>query len=340
MPHRLQLSGAAKQALDHNLIGYTDALGVLPLRERISTHYRDMYGIDVPVERIVITTGSSAGFILSFLACFDHGDHIGLPVPGYPAYKNITASLNIETLLLAVTAKTSWMPTIEDIRAKVDVMDGLLIASPANPTGAMMTPENLQAVIRLCDERGIQFISDEIYHGLVYSAETACALQYSDDVIVINSFSKYFCMTGWRIGWMIVPETLVQHIEYIAQNLFISPPTLSQHAAIAAFDAKDELDARKDKYAANRDYLVRELASLGLEDFYKPDGAFYLYVDVSKLTNDSVEFARNMLCEAGVAVTPGIDFDVEHGSRYIRISFAGSMSDMEKGINALHHWLG
>jgi len=332
----------ARRALDADRLGYTDALGIAPLRARISRHYAEMYGVDVPSERIVVTTGSSGGFILSFLAGFDVGARVALPTPGYPAYRNILATLGLDAVPLRLSEATRWAPTPDMIHAERQKgrIDGLLVASPANPTGTMLTPAALEEVVELCVAEGIWFISDEIYHGLTYDRPAETALRFSDDVIVINSFSKYYSMTGWRVGWMVLPERLVRPVERLAQNLFISVPALSQLAAVAAFDAADELEANRAAYAKNRDFLLRALPEARLGDFLPMDGAFYAYVDVGRHTNDSMDFAKRLLREAGVAVTPGLDFDPENGNRYVRLSFAGAPADIEEAVGRIGEWLG
>lgn len=332
----------ARLALDAERLGYTDALGIRPLRARISRHYAETYGVTVPSERIVVTTGSSGGFILSFLAGFDLGARVALPTPGYPAYRNILATLGLAAVPLRVGAATRWAPTPEMILAeqKRGRVDGLLVASPANPTGTMLGEAVLRQLVELCAEQGIWFISDEIYHGLTYERPAETALKFSDDVIVINSFSKYYSMTGWRVGWMVVPERLVRPVERLAQNLFISVPALSQLAAVAAFDAGDELEANRAVYARNRDFLLRALPEAGLGGFLPMDGAFYAYVDVGRHTNDSMDFAGRLLRETGVAVTPGADFDPENGNRYVRLSFAGATADIEEAVRRIGRWLG
>ncbi len=342
-PPPAQVIAAAKSVLDKDKIGYTDALGVPALRERIAQHYADQYGVSVPPERVVITTGSSAGFVLAFLAAFEPGARVGLPMPGYPAYKNILSALDLETIPIETNPNTRWAPKLEDIRRLAtrpqDAIDGLLVASPANPTGTMLCPEALKQTAQVCDEAGIWFISDEIYHGLVYGVSQACALEYSDDSIIINSFSKYYCMTGWRIGWAIVPERLLRTIECLAQSLYISVPTLSQFAAIAAFDATDYLETQKNIYARNRELLLNELPAIGFSEFTPVDGAFYIYADVSKFSNDSFAFAGKMLREIGVATVPGADFDSERGHRFLRLSFAGSQGRMNEAVKRLKGWL-
>jgi len=331
---------AAREALDGSYMGYTNSLGLPALRERIARHYHEAYGVDVDPARVVVTTGSSGAFVLSFLACFDQGDKVGLTVPGYPAYSNILSALGIKVTGIEVDGRNRWAPrTRQILSACENGLSGLLLASPANPTGTMVTPDNLAAISQTCAQKSIWFISDEIYHGLNYEMPQASALSTNADAIIINSFSKYYCMTGWRIGWMIVPESLVRPVECLAQSLFISPPTLSQYAAIAAFEATEELEQRKAEYRDNRDFLLRELPGLGLGNLAPADGAFYLYADVANLTNDSFAFAKAMLKEAHVAVSPGADFDTDRGNRYLRLSFAGSMEHMEKAVERLARWL-
>lgn len=317
---------AVQKALTTQKLGYTDALGLHALREKIAAHYKHTYNVDVPIEQIVVTTGSSAAFILAFTACFDACARIGLASPGYPAYRNILSATNLETVDIKTSGQSRWAPTCEDATGRG--LDGLLVASPANPTGTMLPPDELKALVLACKNAGVRFISDEIYHGLAYGQRQATALQFDKDAIVINSFSKYYCMTGWRVGWMIVPQTLARTIECLAQNMFISTPAISQYAAIAAFDATDELEQRKQVYAANRDFLMNELPAIGLDKFTPVDGAFYIYADVSKFTNDSLDFTSKMLKQAGVATTTGLDFDPFEGARHIRLSFAGSPDDM------------
>ena len=332
---------AARSALETDRIGYTDALGIPELRERIARHYRDRYGVGIDPARVVVTTGSSGGFMLAFLSAFDHGDRVAVTTPGYPAYRNILASLGIETAFIETGPADRWMPdpAAIDRLARDGRLGGVLVASPANPTGTMLAPDALSALVRKCADLGLWFVSDEIYHGLTYGMPEASALQYGDDAIVINSFSKFYCMTGWRIGWMIVPERLLRPIECLAQNLYISPPTLSQIAAIAAFDAVDELEDVRATYAVNRDLLLNEFPTLGLTDFAPADGAFYLYADVSRFSNDSFAFAKTLLDRAGVAVTPGADFDPHRGHRYIRVSFAGTTAEMREACRRLKVFL-
>jgi aspartate/methionine/tyrosine aminotransferase len=332
---------AAHAALRSDRIGYTESLGIPELRTRIAAHYKATYGVDISLDRIIVTTGSSGAFLLAFLAAFDVGDRAVLPSPGYPAYRNILKSLDVEQVTLETTGKTRWMPNLQalDELAQSGPLHGLLLASPANPTGTMASNDLLAELARGCADRGMWFISDEIYHGLHFGEAPATALSFNPDVIVINSFSKYYCMTGWRIGWMIMPERLARPVERLAQNHFISAPALSQIAAVAAFDATEELEARKAVYAANREMLLNDLPQAGLDEIMPVDGAFYLYADIRRHSNDSTRFARAMLDEAGVAVTPGIDFDAERGAHYIRFSFAGSNAEIQDGIKRLKTWL-
>ena len=332
---------AAERALASETLGYTDALGRPSLRQRIARHYGETYGLEVDPARVIVTTGSSGAFTLAFLALFDAGDGVGITDPGYPAYRNILAALGLEPRSMPVGGATRWQLNADIVRAahRERPLRGVLVASPANPTGTMLTPEALADLVGACREDGIAFISDEIYHGLTYGVPQASALETSDDVIVINSFSKYFCMTGWRIGWMVVPERLERVMERLAQNLFISPPTLSQVAAEAALDARADLDAIRDGYAANRDRLIAGLSEIGLDRFAPADGAFYLYADISRFSNDSAEFATRMLHEIGVAATPGLDFDPEEGSSYLRFSYAGTADVIDQAVDRIAGWL-
>lgn len=332
---------AARAALDHGRIGYTEALGIPSLRERIARHYRDMYGVAVPPERVVVTTGSSAGFVLAFLALFEPGSRVAITAPGYPAYRNIFGALGIEVVSLPVGAANGWVMTAEAVAAAhaEKPLAGVLAMSPGNPTGTVMGLEALAGLAAACRERGIWFVSDEIYHGLTYEGPAETALRFDDEAVVVNSFSKYYCMTGWRVGWLVVPEVLVRPIERLAQNLYISAPYLSQVAAEAAFEAVEELETVKAGYAANRAMLLEELPAIGLGEGAPIDGAFYAYLDVARFTNDSLDFCRRMLAEAGVAATPGLDFDPDLGARYLRLSFAGSQADCREAVRRLRGWL-
>jgi aspartate/methionine/tyrosine aminotransferase len=330
---------AARQALADGRIGYTDALGLRSLREAIAAHYLDHYGIAVSPERIAVTTGSSAAFNLAFLAMFDAGDRVAVAAPGYPAYRNILAALGIEVVEIELSGAGHLTAAHLAEAHAATPLKGVLFASPANPTGAVIPAGDLEALIDTAGALGIAAISDEIYHRLAYSAPDTSALSFSDEVTVINSFSKYYCMTGWRIGWMVLPEPLVRAVERIAQSLYISPPELSQRAALAAFEANGELEAVKARYRGNRELLMRRLPELGFRLAAPMDGAFYAYCDVSGLTNDSMEFARRMLAEAHVAATPGRDFDPFEGHRFMRFSYAGSHEEMVEATDRIGRWL-
>lgn len=331
---------AARQALSTDILGYTDALGLPALRERIAQHYKDFYGVTVGPERIAVTTGSSAGFLLAFLAAFDAGDRVALAQPGYPPYFSILKSLGVTPALMDVGADTHFQPTAAHVEAEHDrqALQGLLIASPANPTGSVFEDQPLKAIVNVCAQRKIRLISDEIYHGIYYRAPAPSILSLTQDAIVMNSFSKYFCMTGWRLGWMVLPQDMVRPVERLAQSFYISAPTLSQRAAIAAFDCYDELDAVVKGYAVNRNILLNELPKAGFRKFAPADGAFYLYADVSDITDDSVTFCERMLAEAGVAATPGVDFDQCKGEKFVRFSFARSELEITQAVERLIDW--
>jgi aspartate/methionine/tyrosine aminotransferase len=332
---------AAHRALDLGRIDYTSALGIASLRERIARHYCDAYRCHVDLARIVITTGSSGAFILAFLAMFEPGDRVAVTVPGYPPYRHILTALGCEPVLIETTSDTRHALTGEALLAahRKTPLKGVLVGSPANPTGTMMSREALTALISAAEGAGIRFISDEIYHGLDYAFPAVTAAELSPHALVINSFSKYFCMTGWRVGWMVVPEPLVRPIERLQQNLAISVPTLSQIAAEAAFDGMEEMEAIKRGYVENRRILIEGLPKAGLTDFLPADGAFYLYADVSRFTGDSLEFAKRMLEQAKVAATPGVDFDPFHGKNFIRFSYARSADEMREAVTRIARWL-
>jgi aspartate/methionine/tyrosine aminotransferase len=333
---------AARAALAGDRIGYTDALGIAALREAIARHYRERYGVAVEPGEIVITTGSSAAFQLAFLAAFNPGERVALAAPGYPAYRNILTALDLEPVLIEVGPNAHYQPNPELLAEAGDIA-GLIVASPANPTGTMIPAGDLARLAAWCREHGVRLVSDEIYHGITYetAAQTARALGPGDrhGPIVINSFSKYYSMTGWRLGWMVVPPDLARSVECLAQNFYISPPALSQLAALAVFDCRAELDGHVARYRANRDRLIATLAAAGLTRFAPAEGAFYLYVDVSALTGDSQAFCRRMLAETGVATTPGRDFDPVHGDSWVRLSFAGSAEDIAEAARRLAEWL-
>jgi aspartate/methionine/tyrosine aminotransferase len=333
---------AAQSALPKAKLGYTEALGVPSLRARIARHYRDTYNVPLDAGRIVVTTGSSGGFILAFLTLFEPGDRVAVANPGYPPYRHILTALGCEPVLIETGAASRHSLTPETLIAahRAKPLQGVLVASPANPTGTMMTGEALAALIAAAEGEGIRVISDEIYHGLDYAMAAETAARLSDSVVVINSFSKYFCMTGWRIGWMVVPEPLVRTVERLQQNLAISVPTLAQIAAEAAFDGHDEMQAVKRSYEENRRVLIDGLARAGLDRVLPADGAFYLYVDVSRFGGDSTAFARHMLEGAHVAATPGVDFDPIRGKDFIRFCYAGSTPEMHEAVKRIGRWLG
>jgi aspartate/methionine/tyrosine aminotransferase len=332
---------AVREALGSGPLGYTEALGTETLRRRIARAYGEWHGIDVDPARIVITTGSSAGFIFAFLAAFEPGDRVGLAVPGYPPYRHILSALGCEPVGIETSAATRWALSADALLAqhRSTPLKGVIVASPANPSGTMMTAAALAELIRCAEDNGITVISDEIYHGLDYAFVAESAAGIASDVIVINSFSKYFCMTGWRIGWMVVPSSLVRAVERLQQNLAISVPTLSQIAAEAAFEGRVELEAVRRTYEENRRILLDGLPRSGFDTFLPADGAFYLYADISRFSTDSAAFARRMLEEAGVAATPGVDFDPQRGGNYLRLSYAGSADDMREAVEWIGNWL-
>jgi aspartate/methionine/tyrosine aminotransferase len=337
-----QVIAAARAALERAALGYTEALGLPELRAAIAGHYCARYGVAVPPQRIVATVGSSGGFLLAFLALFDAGARVAMAAPAYPAYRNILRALDLEPVLLPAGAESGFQPTPELIAAAAEAapLHGLILASPANPTGALLDRAALDALAATCRVRDIRLISDEIYHGLTYGRPAETALAVDAEAVVVNSFSKYFAMTGWRIGWMVVPQALLRPVERLAQNLFISAPTLSQIAAIAAFDAEEELEANRAVYAANRDLLLEELPRAGFGPLSPAEGAFYVYADIRRLSNDSTIFCQEMLRHAGVAAVPGVDFDPERGHAYVRFSFAGPSAELREAARRLKAWLG
>jgi len=338
-PAPLAVGAAATKTLGGGRIGYTDALGLAALRRAIAIHYGDHYGIDVSPKRIAVTTGSSAAFNLAFLAMFDVGDRVAIATPGYPAYRNIMAALGLEVVEIELDGAAYLHADHLRLAHAAKPLKGVLFASPANPTGAVIPAQDLRELVSVAREMEVAVISDEIYHRLSYGAPDVTALSCDPDVTVINSFSKYYCMTGWRIGWMVLPESLVRPVERIAQSLYISAPELSQVAAIEAFGATPELEAVKARYAWNRELLQHRLPELGFALAAPMDGAFYAFCDVSNLTDDSMAFARRMLGEAHVAATPGRDFDPLAGHRYMRFSYAGSHEDIETALARIANWL-
>ena len=340
-PAPLAARRAAQAALEAGRIGYTEALGMWSVRARIARHYRDSYGLDLDPARIAVTTGSSGAFILAFLALFEAGDRVALANPGYPPYRHILSALGCRPVLIDTAPEDRWALSPDALIAehRKAPLNGLIVASPANPTGTMMSAEALSALIDAAQSEGIRVISDEIYHGLDYAFPAQTAAKLSDGCVVINSFSKYFCMTGWRIGWMVLPESLVRTVDRLAGNLAISVPTLAQIAAEAAFEARDEMEAVKHDYEENRRILVGGLPKAGLDQFLPVDGAFYLYAKIARFSDDSLDFAKRMLAEAGVAATPGIDFDPRDGKHYLRFCYAGSAADMREAVERIGDWL-
>ena len=332
---------AVRAALGTAAHGYTETLGIASLRRRIARAYSEWRGLDVDPGRIVVTTGSSAGFMLAFLAVCEAGDRVAVALPGYPPYRHVLTALGCEPVSIETTAATRWSITSEALLAehRARPLKGVVIGSPANPTGTMMTAAALADLIRCAEYAGIAVISDEIYHGLDYAFAAESAARLSDDVIIVNSFSKYFCMTGWRIGWMVVPPSLLRAVERLQQNLAISVPTLSQIAAEAAFDGRAELETVKQGYEENRRILLDGLPDVGLTSFLPVDGAFYLYADISHFSADSFDFAKRMLEEAGVAATPGVDFDPLHGRKFLRLCYAGTRADMREAVERIGNWL-
>ena len=329
---------AARRALAENALGYTETPGLPALRRAIAAEHERRYGAALDPARVIITTGASGGLMLAFLAGFDVGDRIALASPAYPAYRNMLTALGLVPVEIPVGPAEGHRLTVAGLRRCGGRIDGLIIASPANPTGTMLAPAELAAIGGYCADAGIRLISDEIYHGITYGAAAATALAANDQAVIVNSFSKYFSMTGWRIGWLVVPEDMLGAVERLAQSLFIAPPSLAQHAALAAFDGRDELEANIARYAANRALLLEELPKAGIERFAPADGAFYLYADVSGLTNDSRDLCQRLLREIGVACTPGVDFDPAHGNTAIRLCFAGSTAAVAEAAQRLQRW--
>ncbi|OKH67406.1 aspartate aminotransferase [Mycobacterium sp. SWH-M5] len=335
---------AAAAALGRNQLGYTVALGIPELRGQIAQTYRARHHIDVGVDDVVLTTGSSGGFLLTFLACFDAGDRVAIASPGYPCYRNILSALGCEVVEIPCGPETRFQPTVAMLEALDPPVQGVIVASPANPTGTVIAPEELAAIARWCDASGARLVSDEIYHGLVYEGapETTCAWQTSRNAVVVNSFSKYFAMTGWRLGWLLVPEKLRRAVDCLTGNFTICPPALAQYAALAAFTPESlaEAEGLLAHYAENRQLLLNGLRGLGIDKLAPTDGAFYVYADVSRYTDDSLQFCEKLLNDTGVAIAPGIDFDTVRGNSYVRLSFAGPTRDIEEALRRIGPWLG
>lgn len=316
-------------------LGYTEGLGRRSLRARISRHIADWYGTEIAPGRIAVTMGASGAFPLAFLSCFDQGDKIALAAPYYPPYYNILVALGLKPVVIPCGIETGFQPSIDMLKALPEQPDGLIIASPANPTGSMLAPATLEALCRYCDEVGIRLISDEIYHGLTYGKPQATAAQFSENAIVINSFSKYFSMTGWRIGWAVFPENLIRVAERLATNFFISAPFISQVAAEAALDCHEELEARRATYQTARTIVIDGLHEAGFSHFSPPDGAFYVYVGIDGRAPDSATFCKDLLANQGIATTPGLDFDAERGGQYFRLSYCADISDIKDAMKRI-----
>ena len=336
-PAPARVREAARQGLVEDRLGYTAATGLVALRERIGRFYEDRYGLEVSPDRVVMTIGASAGFVLACLALFDPGDRVAMTVPGYSAYRNVRSALGLEVVEVRVDAETRFVPSTERLEM-AGPLDGLVVASPSNPTGTTLTAEELKSVVDFCETAGTVLISDEIYHGIGYGERAATALEFSDEAVVVQSFSKYFSMTGWRLGWLAVPPEMFRPVERLSQNLFIAPPTISQLGALEAFDCTGELDAIVTAYAESREILVAGLAAAGINRIAPPDGAFYVYADISHLGMDSPTLCARWLTEIGVAVTPGIDFDPEQGDRWVRFSYSESTDDIAEAVSRLKNW--
>jgi aspartate/methionine/tyrosine aminotransferase len=334
---------AAVAALQHNQLGYTVALGIPELRAAIADAYQPRHHIVVGADDVVVTTGSSGGFLLAFLACFDVGDRVVVTSPGYPCYRNILSALGCEVVDLPCGPGTRFQPTARMLADLDPPVRGVVVASPANPTGTVIPPDELAAIARWCDDNGVQLISDEVYHGLVYpgAPETSCAWETSRNALVVNSFSKYFAMTGWRLGWLLVPPDLLRAVDCLTGNFTICPPVLPQFAAVSAFTPESvaEADARVEHYAVNRDRLLTGLRAIGFDRLAPTDGAFYVYADVSDLTTDSMAFCSKLLADTGVAIAPGIDFDTARGNAFVRLSFAGPTDDVDEALRRIERWV-
>ncbi|WNG90463.1 pyridoxal phosphate-dependent aminotransferase [Mycobacterium sp. ITM-2016-00317] len=335
---------AAVAALNRNELGYSVALGIPELRAAIADSYQQRHALPVDPDDVVVTTGSSGGFLLAFLACFDPGDRVAIASPGYPCYRNILTALGCEVIELPCGPETRFQPTLQMLEALDPPVSGVIVASPANPTGTVIPPEELAAIASWCEASGVRLISDEVYHGLVYpgAPATSCAWESSREAVVVNSFSKYFAMTGWRLGWLLVPQELKRAVDRLTGNFTICPPVLPQLAAVSAFTPESiaEAEALLDIYAANRTLLLDGLRAIGIDRLAPTDGAFYVYADVSHLTTDSLAFCSKLLDETGVAIAPGVDFDTVRGGAFVRLSFAGPTSDLEEALRRIGAWLG
>jgi aspartate/methionine/tyrosine aminotransferase len=339
-PQRVNQAAAA--AMQAGNTGYTEGLGLSDLRQRIARHYGERFGLDVAPGRVVAPTGSSGGFLLAFLACFDAGDRVALPRPGYPAYRNILKALDLVPVDVPLGPDTHFHVTpehLEEAWRQSGGFKGLLIASPNNPTGTVLAADDIGRIAGFCREKGVQLISDEIYHGITYAGPAATALAADDDALIINSFSKYYCMTGWRVGWMVIPEAMVRTAECLSQNMFVCAPSPAQRAAVAAFDCADELDRRVAQYAESRHLLLTTLQAGGIRRIAPADGAFYVYADIGDLSHDSMGFCARLLEETGIAITPGVDFDPVDGGHHVRLSYAGEAAMIAEAAKGLEAWL-
>jgi aspartate/methionine/tyrosine aminotransferase len=342
-PAPAPIRAAAADALANHNLGYTVALGIPELREAIAASYADRYAVTVGPEDVVITTGSTGGFLLTFLACFDVGDRVGVTSPGYPCYRNILSALGCEVVEIPCGPETRFQPTVEMLAEIDPPIKGVVLASPANPTGTIIPPAELAAIASWCETSGVQLVSDEIYHGLVYpgAPSTSCAWETSGEAVVVNSFSKYYAMTGWRLGWLLVPPALHRAVDRLTGNFSICPPTLPQYAAVAAFspESATQADALVEQYAVNREMLLRGLPEIGLPHLAPADGAFYVYADITAYSTNSLDFCARLLADTGIATAPGIDFDTVHGGGYVRLSFAGATSDISEALRRMGPWL-
>ena len=327
----------AISAIQNEILGYTSALGMDSLRERLSLHYREWYDTEVGPERIAITLGASGAFTLAFLACFEAGDRVAVPTPGYPCYRNTLRALGVEVIDLPVGYDTRFQPSPR-ILEPLGPIDGLVVASPSNPTGTMLLPSELTELTHWCATESVRLISDEIYHGITYGTSAPTVAAEWDEAVIVNSFSKYFSMTGWRLGWLVLPQNLVSPVERLAQNAFIAAASVSQHAALGAFESHGELEANVERYSVNRNILLEGLPRAGITQLAPADGTFYIWAQVDHLSDDSQNLAEEWLKDLGIAVTPGIDFDPSQGHRFIRFSFAGSTREVEETVRKLVVW--
>jgi len=333
---------AAAETLQRDVLGYTEATGTQEFRAAIAGHYADQYRLEVGVDEVIVTTGSSGGFLLTLLAAFDPGDLVAITRPGYPAYRNDILTVGCRLLELECAAETRYQPTVAMLESLTEKPAGLVIASPANPTGTVIDGVELELISRWCEANDVLLISDEIYHGISFGQVTRSAWEFGRNSVVVGSLSKYQSMTGWRVGWLLVPEALRRPVELLHGNLAICAPALSQAAGVAAFgpQARAELDGHVRRYAASRDLLLARLPELGITTFAPPDGAFYAWCDIAHLTDDSQAWCADVLAATGVALTPGIDFDPVDGHRFMRLSFCGTAAELNEGIDRLVGYLG